>query len=128
MSTSPISSSSEAPGGRSRRAADLTEVRPVRFGELAAEAAGEGGSNLHLLLDVVVELSVELGRAQLTLGQVMALQPGAVIALDKLAGEPADVLVNGKPIAKGEVVLLDEKFGVKINDIVTRARRARDLP
>ena len=121
--------SREASGGPSGAgAAELTEVHPVRFGELAPEAAAEGGSNLNLLLDVVVEVSVELGRARLTLGELMELKRGSVIQLDKLAGEPADVLVNGKPIAKGEVVLLDEKFGVKINDIVTRARRARELP
>ena len=114
--------------GRAAAGAELTEVHPVRFGELAAETAAEGGSNLNLLLDVVVEVSVEIGRARLTLGDVMELRRGSVIQLDKLAGEPADVLVNGKPIARGEVVLLDEKFGVKINDIVTRARRARELP
>ena len=103
-------------------------MHPVRFGELVPEGTPEGGSNLNLLLDVVVEVSVELGRARLSLGELMALRRGSVIQLDKLAGEPADVLVNGKPVAKGEVVLLDEKFGVKINDIITRARRARELP
>ncbi|HEY8486914.1 MAG TPA: flagellar motor switch protein FliN [Limnochordales bacterium] len=131
MSTSPTWSSSRPAGARSRTGAgrgELTDVHPVRFGELAPEGPPQGGSNLPLLLDVVVELSVELGRARLTLGEVMDLRRGSVIQLDKLAGEPADVLVNGKPIAKGEVVLLDEKFGVKINDIVTRARRARELP
>ncbi|MEW6045934.1 MAG: flagellar motor switch protein FliN [Bacillota bacterium] len=106
----------------------VTEVHPVRFGELKPEPAGEPEGNLDLLLDVGVTLSVEIGRAKLTLGEVMGLRRGSVIELDKLAGEPADVIVNGKLIARGEIVLLDEKFGVKINDIVTRARRARDLP
>lgn len=100
----------------------------MRFGELKPEPAGEPEGNLDLLLDVGVTLSVEIGRAKLTLGEVMGLRRGSVIELDKLAGEPADVIVNGKLIARGEIVLLDEKFGVKINDIVTRARRARDLP
>lgn len=100
----------------------------MRFAELKPEPSGEASGNLNLLLDVGVTLSVELGRARLTLGEVMALRRGSVIELDKLAGEPADVYVNGKLIARGEVVMLDEKFGIKINDIVTRARRARDLP
>lgn len=106
----------------------MTEVHPVRFGELKPEPPGEAPANLDLLLDVGVTLSVEIGRARLTLEEVMALRRGSVIELDKLAGEPADVIVNGKLIARGEVVLLDEKFGIKINDIVTRARLARDLP
>ena len=103
-------------------------MHPVRFGDLSTEPASGSGQNLELLLDVVVELSVEIGRARLTVEELMELRRGSVIELDKLAGEPADVLVNGKPIARGEIVLLDEKFGVKINDIVTRARRMRDLP
>ena len=106
----------------------VMEVHPVRFAELKPEPAEEAADNLSLLLDVGVTLSVELGHARLTLEEVMALRRGSVIELDKLAGEPADVLVNGKLIARGEIVLLDEKFGVKINDIVARERRARDLP
>ncbi|NLG69783.1 MAG: flagellar motor switch protein FliN [Firmicutes bacterium] len=121
-----------APGGRAPQpppsAPDVTEVHPVRFGELEPEPAGDASGNLELLLDVSVTLSVEIGRARLTLGEVMALRRGSVIELDKLAGEPADIIVNGKLVARGEVVLLDEKFGVKVNDIVTRARLARDLP
>lgn len=100
----------------------------MRFAELKPEPSGEAPGDLSLLLDVGVTLSVELGHARLTLEEVMALRRGSVIELDKMAGEPADVYVNGKLIARGEIVLLDEKFGVKINDIVTRARRARDLP
>ena len=105
----------------------MTEVHPVRFGELKPEPAGDASGNLELLLDVGVTLSVEIGRARLTLGEVMALRRGSVIELDKLAGEPADILVNGKLVARGEVVLLDEKFGVKVNDIITRPRLARDV-
>ena len=105
----------------------MTEVHPVRFGELKPEPTGDASGNLELLLDVSVTLSVEIGRARLTLGEVMALRRGSVIELDKLAGEPADILVNGKLVARGEVVLLDEKFGVKVNDIITRPRLARDV-
>lgn len=101
---------------------------PVRFGELQPEPPGEEADNLHLLLDVGVTLTVELGRATLTLGQLADLRAGSVIALEKLAGEPLDVIVNGKAIAQGEVVLLDEKLGVKINEIVARAHRATGLP
>ncbi|MBE3598013.1 MAG: flagellar motor switch protein FliN [Limnochordaceae bacterium] len=107
---------------------DAVEVHPVRFGELQPGQAEGEAHNLNLLLDVGVTLTVEIGRARLTLGQVMELRRGSVVELDKLAGEPVDVLVNGKLVARGEIVLLDEKFGIKINDIVTRARRARELP
>lgn len=132
MSTLSTSSSNEpGPAPRFRAAApgrEVTEVHPVRFGELSPEPSAGSAHNLDLLLDVVVELSVEIGRTRLTVEELMGLRRGSVIELNKLAGEPADVLVNGKPIARGEIVLLDEKFGVKINDIVTRARRIRDLP
>jgi len=79
--------------------------------------------NIDLLLDVVLRVTVELGRSSLSIREVLALGPGSVIELDKLAGETVDVLVNGTPIAKGEVVVVDEKFGVRITDIVSPAKR-----
>jgi flagellar motor switch protein FliN len=74
-------------------------------------------TELDRLTDVVVELTVEVGRTKMPLGQAMALGPGSVITLDRLADQPVDLLVNGKLIARGEVVVIDEEFGLRITDI-----------
>jgi flagellar motor switch protein FliN/FliY len=74
-------------------------------------------TELDRLTDVVVELTVEVGRTKMPLGQAMALGPGSVVTLDRLADQPVDLLVNGKPIARGEVVVIDEEFGLRITDI-----------
>jgi flagellar motor switch protein FliN len=74
-------------------------------------------AELDRLTNVVVELTVEVGRTKMSLGQAMALGPGSVVTLDRLADQPVDLLVNGKPIARGEVVVIDEEFGLRITDI-----------
>jgi flagellar motor switch protein FliN/FliY len=78
---------------------------------------------IELLMDVALEVSVELGRSHMSIGEILALRTGSVIELDKLAGEPVDVSVNGTLIARGEVVVVDEKFGVRITEVVSKARR-----
>jgi flagellar motor switch protein FliN/FliY len=93
------------------------------FRPLAGESYGGDGAGIDLLLDVSLEVSVELGRTRMTIGELLALRPGSVIELDKLAGEPADILVNGTRIARGEVVVVDEKFGVRVLEVVSPARR-----
>ena len=85
-----------------------------------ADVAGD----LERLRDVPVELAVEIGRTRMTIGETLALGPGSIITLDRLAGEPVDLLVNGKPIARGEVVVIDEEFGLRITDVVTGASRS----
>ena len=87
---------------------------------LAADAAG-GLERLH---DVPVELAVEIGRTRMTIGETLALGPGSIITLNRLAGEPVDLLVNGKPIARGEVVVIDEEFGLRITEVAGSARGA----
>jgi len=79
--------------------------------------------NLDLLLDVPLEITVELGRANRRVRDVLNLGPGSIVELSKLAGEPVDLLVNGKPIAKGEVVVIDENFAVRIIEILAREDR-----
>jgi flagellar motor switch protein FliN/FliY len=86
--------------------------------------AGVAG-DLERLRDVPVELAVEIGRTRMTIGETLELGPGSIITLDRLAGEPVDLLVNGKPIARGEVVVIDEEFGLRITDVVTGRRRRR---
>jgi flagellar motor switch protein FliN len=102
-------------------------AQPVSFPPL-----GEGGGHgvpgdISLLLDVPLQISVELGRTELRIRNVLELVPGSIIELDRLAGEPVDVLVNGKAIARGEVVVIDEEFGVRITEIASQASRLRNL-
>ena len=81
------------------------------------------GTDLTRLHDVPVELSVEIGRTRMTIGETLALGPGAIVTLDRLAGEPVDLLVNGRSIARGEVVVIDEEFGLRITEVVATAKR-----
>ncbi|MEI0446949.1 flagellar motor switch protein FliN [Brachyspira intermedia] len=79
---------------------------------------GIPSNNIGLLMDVTINVTVELGRARLSIREILSLGEGSIIELQKLAGEPVDLLVNGKLIAKGEVVVIDECFGVRVTDIV----------
>ena len=83
--------------------------------------AEKGAADLHRLEDVPVELAVEIGRTRMTIGQTLDLRPGSVVSLNRLAGEPVDLLINGKPIARGEVVVIDEEFGLRVTEVVSGA-------
>jgi flagellar motor switch protein FliN len=83
-----------------------------------AEAAGGDSPELERLYDVPVELAVEIGRTHMTIRETLALGPGSIVTLNRLAGEPVDLLVNGKPIARGEVVVIDEEFGLRVTEVV----------
>jgi flagellar motor switch protein FliN len=76
-------------------------------------------ADLERLYDVPVELAVEIGRTQMTIREALALGPGSLVTLNRLAGEPVDLLVNGKRIARGEVVVLDEEFGLRVTEVLT---------
>jgi flagellar motor switch protein FliN/FliY len=93
----------------------------VQFAPLEpSNGAGPGdAADLERLYDVTVELAVEVGRTRMTLGQALALGPGSVVTLDRLADKPVDLLVNGKPIARGEVVVIDEEFGLRITEVAS---------
>lgn len=101
-------------------------VRPAEFPDLAGSAATPPGSgNLDLVRDIQVTLTVELGRTDMVIQDILELTPGKVVELDRLAGEPLDIVVNGKLLAKGEVVVVDENFGIRITSIIDpRAREA----
>ena len=90
---------------------DFAPLQPV-----PSAPAGESGE-LERLNDVSVEVSVEIGRTRMTLGDALGRAPGSVIGLHRLAGEPVDLLVNGRVIARGEVVVLDEEFGLRVTDV-----------
>lgn len=83
--------------------------------------------NIDFLLDIPVSVTVELGRTKLLLKDLIKLGEGAILELDKLEGEPVDILVNNKLIAKGEVVIINERFGVKIIDIISTQERVKQL-
>lgn len=90
-------------------------------------AAGGGDVSLEVLLDVPVTLSMEVGRARLPIRNLLQLTQGSVLELERNAGEPLDVLVNGTLIAHGEVVVVNERFGVRLTDVVSPAERLRKL-
>jgi flagellar motor switch protein FliN/FliY len=97
------------------------------FQPLGPGPAGSGSQDLDLILDIPVTLTVELGRTKIPIKDILQLAQGSVIELDALAGEPMDVLVNGCLIAQGEVVVVNEKFGIRLTDIVTPSERMRRL-
>jgi flagellar motor switch protein FliN len=82
------------------------------------DSGADGTPELERLYDVPVELAVEIGRTQMTIRETLALGPGSIVTLNRLAGEPVDLLVNGKPIARGEVVVIDEEFGLRVTEVV----------
>jgi flagellar motor switch protein FliN/FliY len=100
-----------------------SNVRPLTFEDLSAGTTTGPGGSMELLYGVNLEVTVEIGRTRLPIREVLALTPGSIVELDKLAGEKVDVLVNGHLIATGEVVVVDENFGVRITDVSARARR-----
>lgn len=91
------------------------------------DAAPEGESDIDLIMDIPVQLSVELGRTRLTIKNILQLGQGSVVELDGLAGEPMDIFVNGYLIAQGEVVVVDEKYGIRLTDIITPSDRLSRL-
>ena len=100
-------------------------VSRAQFNELGpnAAAAGTGEINLNLILDVAVTLALEVGRARMSVRELLQLAPGSIVELDRLAGEPLDVLVNGVRIARGEVVVVNDKFGIRLTDVVSATER-----
>ncbi|WP_055108454.1 flagellar motor switch phosphatase FliY [Paenibacillus ihumii] len=103
-------------------------VQPVQFANFGAPAYGQADeNNLNLLMDIPLKVTVELGRTQKQIKDILELSQGSIIELDKLAGEPVDILVNNKLIAKGEVVVIDENFGVRVTDIVSQWDRIQKL-
>jgi len=101
---------------------------PVDGGAQAGAGPGtETAGTLDLLLDVPLRITVELGSARLTIRELLQLGHGSVIELDKPGGEPLDVFVNGKPIARGEAVIVNEKFGVRLTEVVSQSARVERL-
>lgn len=102
-------------------------AQPAEFDQLQAEAGNGRELNLDVILDVPVTLSLEVGRARISIRNLLQLNQGSVVELDRLAGEPLDVLVNGTLIAHGEVVVVNEKFGIRLTDVISPTERIKKL-
>ncbi len=98
-------------------------VQPVQFQNFDPAAVMQQKENIDIIMDVPLEVSVELGRTHKKIKEILEFTPGTIIELDKLAGEPIDILINGKFVAKGEVVVIDENFGIRITDIINVEER-----
>jgi flagellar motor switch protein FliN/FliY len=105
------------------------EAQPAEFGPLQDESPADTRSdiNMDVILDVPVTLSMEVGRTRMPIRNLLQLNQGSVVELERVAGEPLDVFVNGTLIAHGEVVVLNEKFGIRLTDVISPAERIRKL-
>lgn len=97
------------------------------FAELSEERKPSNRRDIDFLLDVPLSISVELGRTKMMIRDLLVLGQGSVVELDKLVGEPMEILVNERLIARGEVVVVNEKFGIRLTDVISPAERLRQL-
>ncbi len=98
---------------------DPVDYVPFETTTTPIDTGGGDSPELERLYDVPVELAVEIGRTFMTIRETLSLGPGSIVSLNRLAGEPVDLLVNGKPIARGEVVVIDEEFGLRVTEVVS---------
>ena len=103
------------------------EPEPTTFGERAELPSGKTGQNLDMVMDIPITLSLELGHTRMSIRELLRLTQGSVVKLDRPGGDPLDILVNGCLVARGEVVVVNERFGVRITDIVSQEERIRRL-
>jgi flagellar motor switch protein FliN len=113
----------------SMTATAVEQVAPAQFANFASGVAASAGAgnDISMILDIPVQLTVELGRTRIPIKNILQLAQGSVVELETLAGEPMDVLVNGYLIAQGEVVVVNDKFGIRLTDIVTPSERVKRL-
>ena len=110
----------QMPGG-------MPNVQPLQYPNLQSGISSMEQGNISLIMDVFMEMTVELGRTKKQIKEILGMGEGTIIELDKLAGEPVDILLNHKPIAKGEVVVIDENFGVRVTEILSRIERVSGI-
>ncbi|MEO6898177.1 MAG: flagellar motor switch protein FliN, partial [Caldimonas sp.] len=108
-------------------ASPADQASPAPFATFAPNSGTSAGNDINMILDIPVQLTVELGRTRIPIKNILQLAQGSVVELEAMAGEPMDVLVNGYLIAQGEVVVVNEKFGIRLTDIVTPSERMRRL-
>lgn len=107
--------------------ADAESSGKAGFDEITDDSKPGSDVNLDVVLDIPVNLSMEIGRTKISIRNLLQLNQGSVVELERLAGEPMDVLVNGTLIARGEVVVVNEKFGIRLTDIISPAERVKKL-
>ncbi len=115
-------------GGMNMMGGTPSNVQSVQFPGLNQHVTMQEQGNIGLIMDVFMEMTVELGRTRKLIKEILGMGEGTIIELDKLAGEPVDILVNHKLIAKGEVVVIDENFGVRVTEIVSPLERMNEMP
>lgn len=118
-------SSSDSSAGSASQVSD--QMMPASFANFGPSNAAGAGNDINMILDIPVQLTVELGRTRIPIKNILQLAQGSVVELDAMAGEPMDVLVNGFLIAQGEVVVVNDKFGIRLTDVVTPSERLRRL-
>ena len=129
MSEQVTESQEAAATGGSASAESGGEMERAEFQNLEKQggAMATAESNLEVILDIPVTLSMEVGRTEVPIQDLLALNRGSVVELDRIAGEPMDVLINGTLIAHGEVVVVNEKFGIRLTDVISPAERVKKL-
>lgn len=103
------------------------QAQKADFQEFSSEQPSEGQRDIKFLLDIPLTITVEIGRTKMLINDLLQLGQGSVVELDKLAGEPMDILVNNKVIARGEVVVVNDKFGIRLTDIISPTERLKQL-
>ena len=117
-----------SPGAVTEVASETSpNMSPATFTNFAPSSGAGAGNDINMILDIPVQLTVELGRTRIPIKHILQLAQGSVVELDAMAGEPMDVLVNGFLIAQGEVVVVNDKFGIRLTDIITPSERIRKL-
>ena len=125
-----VTDNEQAEPGVEQEQASGKDYEPTEFDDVNHESDTRpqaGDSNLDVILDIPVTLSMEIGRTRVSIQDLLQLAKGSVVELDRMAGEPLDVLVNGTLVARGEVVVVNDKFGVRLNDVISPADRVQTL-
>ena len=125
-----VSNNEQADAGLEQQQAAGEGYEPAEFDDLNREAGSRplnGDTSLDVILDIPVTLSMEIGRTRVSIQELLQLARGSIVELDRMAGEPLDVLVNGTLVARGEVVVVNDKFGVRLNDVISPADRVQTL-
>jgi flagellar motor switch protein FliN/FliY len=117
-----------ASSGSPEAAEGATEVRSAQFQQLdPTPSSGDADRKLDLLMDLTLPVAIELGRTHMLIRDILELERGSVVEFEKLASEPVDVLINGKKMAEGEVVVIEKDFGIRITNLVDASERVRGL-
>jgi flagellar motor switch protein FliN len=122
-SRQPVYQEQQRTSSPQREEARMVNVQPIQYQSFDSDQWATEKESIDLIKDIPLEVTVELGRTKKLIKDILEFGPGTILELDKLAGEPVDILVNGKYIAKGEVVVIDESFGVRITDIISASKR-----